>query len=184
MVEKIKEYIIPFLIIGIFLANSYYFLTQESILYLNIYIFDFRESILPISTITTIIFFSCIAYKRFKNEKTIRSKLILIFQVVVICVLFHSTFSDLLTTIGLKINRLTSNEIFTTKFIIISKVRDSENTVRGIIPSRDYKGTINELRIDPEDFKWISNDPSIDINIELEMTKGLLGIPYNPTVIK
>ncbi|MGJ8746082.1 hypothetical protein [Polaribacter sp.] len=174
--------IIGIVVAGILLLNSFYFLQWESLLYLKSDITDFKKLIMPISIILTILVTFFGIFDKIEYGVKIWSKIGHIFYIGMMCIIIYPVISDFVLMIGLKTNRLSSNEIITKKFIVTFKPNywDLNNTVWGIIPNKIYENGIDNLKLNEKDFNLVYKNQEI----ELELEKGLFGIPFNPIIKK
>ena len=177
--KKRTRIIIGIIVVGILLLNSFYFLPQESSLYLKSDIANFKKSIMPISIILTLIITLFGTFDRKEYSGKIWSKLIHILYIGMMCIIIYPIISDFVVSLGLKTNRLSSNESINKNFIVTFKNRtDSENLVYGRIPNRKYDGPIDRLNLNKKEFELINEKQMV----ELEMRNGLFGIPFNPII--
>ncbi|WP_225037341.1 hypothetical protein [Winogradskyella sp. SM1960] len=180
--KKRTRIIIGIIVVGILLLNSFYFLPQESSLYLKSDISDFKKSIMPISIILTLIITLFGTFDRKEYGGKIWSKLIHILYIGMMCIIIYPIISDFVVSLGLKTNRLSSNELITKNFIVTVKdgYSDLNNTVWGRIPNKMYDGEIDKLKLNQKEYKSVNEKQEI----VLEMEKGLFGIAFNPTIKK
>ena len=171
--------IIPILIIAILLLNSFYFLPKESELYFKSDIRSFTKSIMPISVILTIAITFWRIFDRNEYNDKIWTKISHFLYVGMMCIIIYPLISDFVLAVGLKLNRISSNESINKNFIVTFKNRtDSENLVYGIISNRKYDGPIDRLILNEKEFDLINEKQEI----ELKMRNGLFGIPFNAMI--
>ena len=180
--KKRTRIIIGIIVVGILSLNSFYFLPKESLLYLKSDMTDFKKLIMPISIILSIVitFLIVFDFTEYKGKKW--SKIIYIIYIGIMTFIFYPMISDTILTIGLKINRLSSNESTIKKFRITVKdnFSDLNNTVWGIIPNKTYDGEIDKLKLNKTEYDLVNEKQEI----ELKMEKGIFGIPFNPIMKK
>ena len=180
--KKLTRIIIGITVVGILWLNSFYFLPKESLLYLKSDMNDFKKSIMPISIILSIAITFLIIFDltEYKGKKW--SKIIYILYIGIMSFIFYPMISDTILTLGLKTNRLSSNESITKNFIITVKdnFSDLNNTVWGRIPNKTYDGEIDKLKLSQTEYDLVNEKQEI----ELKMEKGIFGIPFNPIMKK
>ena len=180
--KKRTRIIIGIAVAGILFLNSFYFLQGESLLYLKSDITDFKKLIMPISIISTILFTFLVIFDKTEYGLKIWSKIGHIFYIGIMCVVIYPVISNFILMVGLKANRLSSNEIINKNFIVTVKdgYSDLTNTVWGRIPNRIYNGEIDKLKLSKKEYDLINEKQEI----ELKMEKGIFGIPFNPILKK
>ena len=172
--------IIAILIIAIFMLNSFYLFPKESDLYLKSDIRDFTKSVMPISIILSIAITFRGIFDRNEYKGKIWAKLSHLLYLGMLCIIIYPLISDFVLAVGLKVNRISSNESINKNFIVTFKdsYSDSENFVYGRIQNRKYDGPIDKLNLNKKEFELINEKQKI----ELEMRNGLFGIPFNPII--
>jgi len=178
------------------LLSTFYFLPKESELYLKSDISDLRNSLLPISIILSIVFAFLIVFDKTEYTGGKWSKIVYIGYVGIMSYLILSMTSDLLTTVSLKINRISTTQTLNKNFEItynlytsndktdtIAWINHSENKhiIHGRISDRYYEDGVDRIIADNNDYAKIAKiELKKEFNIKLK--KGLLGILFDPKV--
>ncbi|MBQ4805552.1 hypothetical protein J8L88_22000 [Aquimarina sp. MMG015] len=174
--------IIGIVVIGILTLSSFYFLPSESSLYLKSDMTYFKKSIMPISIILSIVIAVLVIFDRTEYNGKKWWKIMYIIYIGIMCYLIYPMMSDTVLMLGLKTNRLSSNELIIKKFIVT--IKDSydnlDNTVWGRVPNKMYDGEIDKLKLTQKEYDLVNEKQEII----LEMEKGIFGIPFNPIIKK
>ena len=176
------------------MTSTFYFLPNESELYLKSDILKLRNFLLPISIVLSIIFAFLLVFDRTEYNGGKWSKAMYILYIGMMSYLAFSLTSDLLTTIALKTNRTANNQTLDKNFVIstitVSSngeivesepwVIESENKyeVRGRISGKTYDKDVDGIYMDENDYAKISQKKEFAITLQ----KGLYGILYKPTL--
>ncbi|RAJ14540.1 hypothetical protein LY08_01716 [Olleya aquimaris] len=134
---------------------------------------------MPISIILSIAITFRGIFEQTKYEGKIWNKISHLLYIVLMCIIIYPLISDFVLAIGLKVNRISSNESINENFTVTYKnSSDTQNFAYGIIPNRKYDGPIDKLYLNKKEFELIYDKQEIKI----EMQNGLFGIPFNPII--
>lgn len=194
--NRLNRKIIGIVFVTIFLVTSFYFLPQESKFYLKSDVSELKNSLLPVSILTSIILAYITVFRKSEFSGSKWNKTIYVGYIgIMSCLVFNIT-SDFLTTIVLKTNRISSTEKLNKNFVMSTftvttngKITESgpwviksENNyeIRGKLSDKLYENDVDGIFIDKQDFAKIEQKKEFAITL----TKGLLGIPFEPILIE
>ena len=88
--------------------------------------------------------------------------------------------SDIILTAGIKLNGMSSNGTVIKKFKVAFKEKNNglNYMVWGKIPNKTYDGRIDNLNLTKKEYDLAYENQEL----ELELEKGLFGIPFNPNI--
>ena len=90
--------------------------------------------------------------------------------------------SDIVLTIGIKLNGMSNNGTVIKKFKVAFKEKNNDLNymVWGKIPNKTYDGRIDNLKVTKKDYELISENQELELKLE----NGLFKIPLNPIIKK
>ncbi len=182
----------------IFLATSFlcifYLFPNESEHYLKSDITDLEQSLLPISIILSVVITYFIIFDKSEFGSSIGSKIESIFYIGIMSYLCFGFTSSLVTTIALKINRISETETLTKNFVITHNIHkyndridtipsinhyENKHVVHGRISGKVYKDEVEGISINTNEYIIIQGRKEFEITLKT----GFLGIPYDPKIV-
>lgn len=135
---------------------------------------------MPISIIFSMIITFLIVFDRTEYNEGKMSKIMYLIYIGMMCYIVYPLVSGSVMTIGLKTNRLSSNELITEKFIVTVKdsYGDLDNTVWGRIPNKTEYGKTEKLKLSQVVYDKVKKNQEIELKLKI----GLLGVPYDPII--
>ncbi|WP_178985151.1 hypothetical protein [Winogradskyella helgolandensis] len=180
--KRRNRIIIGILFFGIYWLCVKNILPKESSDYLNSDLTEFKRLFSPISIIFSIIIAFLIVFdlKEFKGTKL--SKFFYIIYIGMMSYLSYPFASDIVLTIGIKLNGMSNNGTVIKKFKVAFKEKNNDLNymVWGKIPNKTYDGRIDNLKVTKKDYELISENQELELKLE----NGLFKIPFNPIIKK
>lgn len=184
------------IVVMLFITSSFVLLPADYELYLTTDIASLRQSLLLISILLSISITFLFVFNKTQFNKGKWSKVIHIGYIYLFGFGFSYFTSNILTTITLQVNRLTTAKTFAKTFLA-STIETTNNEgvtdsklwvvmhdeiyeVRGRILHKSYDDNVDGLFMNYDDFMKIADKKEFEITLE----EGVFGIPFNPKVIE
>jgi hypothetical protein len=175
-------------------SSAFYFLPKESELYLTTDISDLQKTLLPISITLSIIISSILVFKKSEYNGGNWSRISHLGYIGILSYLIYSLSSSLLTTVTLKMNRISKTETTDKNFVMSTMTirengklissepwvikSDGKYEVRGRITGKSYDDNVDGIFMDKSDYAKVEQKKEFGITL----VNGLFGIPYEPTL--
>jgi hypothetical protein len=176
--KRRNRIIVGILFFGIYFLCVRYFLPEESLNYLRSDLTELKKVLFAISIILSIVIAFLIVFDRNEFNGTKWSKFSYLIYIGTMSYLTFPMTSDIVLTAGIKLNEISANEIVNKKFKVAFKEKnnDSDYMAWGKIPNRTYEGRIDNLKLTKKEYDLVNENQEL----EIELKKGLFGIPFNP----
>jgi hypothetical protein len=193
-IKKRTRIIIGLIFLVVSLSSSFYFLPKESELYMTTDISNLQNTLLPISIALSIIIASILFFKKPEYNGGNWSRISSIGYIGIMSYLIYSFSSSLLTTVALKMNRVSETETLNKNFVISTMTFNSNGQlirsepwviksedkyeVRGKITGKSYDDNVDGIFMSKSDYAKIEQKKEFGITLR----NGLFEIPYEPTL--
>lgn len=194
--KKRIRIIIGIAFFGISLLCTFHFLPNESEHYLKSDISNFENSVLPLSIILSILFAFIILFDKSEFTGSKLFKAIYIGYIGMMSYLAFSMTSDLLMTVSLKINRISTTQTLNKTFEVtdnfytsnkktdtIAWINHSENKhiIHGRISDRNYEHGVDRIIANDYEYSKIAKT-ELNKKFNISLKRGLLGIAFEPKI--
>ncbi|PWH81646.1 hypothetical protein DIS18_13260 [Algibacter marinivivus] len=155
---------------------------------------DLQKTLLPISIALSIIISSILVFKKSEYNGGNWSRISHLGYIGIMSYLIYSLSSSLLTTVTLKMNRISKTETTEKNFVMSTMTfrengklissepwvikSDGKYEVRGRITGKSYDDNVDGIFMDKSDYAKVEQKKEFGITL----VNGLFGIPYEPTL--
>ncbi len=173
-----RNYIIfSVLLFGLFLLCEYNWSHTESKIYLKSDIKELKNSLFFVSILISIVVTFLFEFKKNLAEGKWK-KINHIFHLGIMSFLIYPIIANIILISGLRLNRISENGQLNQPFII--KIKDlyenNDNYVWGIIPNKTEYGQTEKIMLTETLYDQVEEGEEIQLNLK----KGIFGVPYEP----